>query len=145
LRYRGKHTKKNTDRTNTGQDVKSDLGAKGKSTRANERKKKLGMIVAVVIIIVFAVIGNSLFKIYKLEKERSEKESQLSSLEDKESDLIKELETVESDEYIEQEARWRLGMIRRGEIRYIIRHDGRDAGSDQEKDAHENTGGRLDD
>jgi len=81
-----------------------------------------------VIIAIFAVVLRMGLKVYTLNQEKSAVEESLKALQDKQSKLERELDQVESDEYVEQAARSDLHMIKPGETLFIINEN--DAATD---------------
>ena len=104
--------------------AKTEKRAKAEEKNASARKKvqrsRRRLIYAAIIFIIIAAVSVSAFKIISLlhEKSRLEKErDRLTSLKER---LEQELESVNSPEYIEQQARSHLRLIKPGEILYIL-------------------------
>ena len=62
----------------------------------------------------------SVQRMVALTQERARVQAQLDELEKRRSELENELLMVNSDEYVEQQARSQLHMIRPGEVLYIV-------------------------
>ncbi|GAB1475935.1 hypothetical protein MASR2M70_07670 [Bacillota bacterium] len=76
---------------------------------------------SLVIILLFAVMGVSLFNVITLRMEKAEAEAKLLSLENEKKALQEELSKAGSKEYIEQQAREQLRMIMPGEVLYVLK------------------------
>jgi cell division protein FtsB len=72
------------------------------------------------MIVVAAVACVSVINIVSVNKQFEEAIADREALEGKKSELLFELENVDSAEYIEQQARTLLKMIRPGEIYYVV-------------------------
>ena len=68
--------------------------------------------------------GISTMNIFSLLEEKRETQAELEALRHKKEALEQELELVESDEYVEQQARSELRMIYDGEVLYVVKDDG---------------------
>ncbi len=87
--------------------------------RARRRWFIFGCVFALVLTV--ALMGKTLMNLIDLSTDKEEREKTLESLERKiEQDEIT-LQQVNSDEYVEQQARDKLRMIKDGETMYVIR------------------------
>lgn len=87
--------------------------------RSRRRWFIFGCVFALVLTV--ALMGKTLMNLIDLSTEKEEREKTLESLERKiEQDEIT-LQQVNSDEYVEQQARDKLRMIKEGETMYVIR------------------------
>ena len=90
-----------------------------KAKRAKSRKRTM-----LVLFLVVAVAGTftvrSIQRMVSLTRERAMVQAQLEELEKRRSELENELLMVNSDEYVEQQARSQLHMIKPGEVLYIV-------------------------
>ena len=110
---------------------KKRLEAGKKNSRANGvvRKRRAvraitRILLVVTICVVIGLLSKSIYNIFALQTEKKEKEAELEALQNqilKDEDI---LEQVNSDEYVEQQARSELKMIKEGEVLYIVRDDG---------------------
>ena len=98
---------------------------KRKLTPAQQKKRAVrrwfifGCIMALALTV--ALMGKTIMNLINLSVDRDEREATLKSLEQKiEQDEIT-LKQVNSDEYVEQQARDKLRMIKEGETMYVIR------------------------
>ena len=104
--------KKLEDRTK----VKDDpVRAKRTKTR---RRAVLVLVLAVIVMGAFT--ARAVQKMVSLTRERAMVQAQLDELEKRRSELENELLMVNSDEYVEQQARSQLHMIKPGEVLYIV-------------------------
>ena len=88
---------------------------------AGAKKMRNAFIAAVaVLLIVAALLGSSLMRISDLKKEKDSAQAQLDALTRKIGEMEYELTRVTSDEYIEQQARMKLRMIKPDEVLYVI-------------------------
>jgi len=78
---------------------------------------------AVIIIVVMTVIGFSVFNIFSVNSQLAEVMAERESLLLEKQKLEYELENVDNAEYIEQQARTLLRMIKPGEIYFVLPED----------------------
>lgn len=96
-----------------------EMNAPAKARRARSRRRTmLVLFIAVAVVGVFT--ARSVQKMISLTQERSRVQAQLDELEKRRSELENELLMVNSDEYVEQQARSQLHMIKPGEVLYIV-------------------------
>lgn len=95
--------------------------------QGTEKKKKKAKIVntkrfifSVIIVIIIASVLVSVINIVKLTIQRNELQAQNAQLIKLKEDLTSELEYINSAEYIEQQARKELKMIKENELLFII-------------------------
>lgn len=81
-------------------------------------RRKFAVILGIIIVM---LIGSwYVFKIYSLNKEYQETLAEKKNLEAEKQRLEEELENINTPEYIEQQARQQLKMIKPGEVMYIL-------------------------
>ena len=97
--------------------VKVTNPARQKRAR-NRRRTVLVLVLFVAVAAGFAM--RAVQKMISLSQERVQVQAQLDALEKRRSELENELLQVNSDEYVEQQARSQLHMIRPGEVLYIV-------------------------
>ena len=92
-----------------------------KSTRKKKKKLNMGRLV-LSLIVLFLLIGCALSikKIVTLHIEKSHLEKTQKELEQKKDDLTAELKNVNELDYIEEQARKQLKMIKPGEVLYVL-------------------------
>ena len=100
------------------------------------RKKKIRLnkgriLLTVIVIMLIAVVGISVKTVFDLRAEQKNLENENQNLQQQQEALRAELENVNDLEYIEEQARIQLRMIKPGEILYIL---------DQEKNAKDKDG-----
>lgn len=93
---------------------------KERRRRINRNRRIVLAIIAIIIIGFLGLVGNNILALNRLKQEKAEKEKELEKLRYQQEALTEELEQVNSDEYIEQQARSDLHMIRPGETLYIF-------------------------
>lgn len=92
--------------------------------RAAARRRRMVVAVFVLVgIFVVATVGKSVVSLIELEREKAETEKKLSQLQYRLGTLEEELQQVNTDEYVEQQARSELKMVKPGEILYLITGD----------------------
>ncbi|MDY2959861.1 MAG: cell division protein FtsL [Hornefia sp.] len=97
--------------------------------RERRRKKKkirlnIGrLIVVAIVVILVGVTSFSVKKIVNLKMEQNQLKSEQTSLKEKKEKLEDELKHIDSESYIEEQARKQLNMIKPGEILYMIEKD----------------------
>ena len=90
-----------------------------RARRAKSRRKTvLALILVLAVTAAFTV--RAVQKMVSLTQERARVQAQLDELEKRRSELENELLMVNSDEYVEQQARSQLHMIKPGEVLYIV-------------------------
>ena len=88
---------------------------------AKKRKINISRLVASTVIIIFIVsVGVSTIKLLQLKGERDKLAEKNAELEKTKEDLTAELEHIDSAEYIEQQARKTLRLIKENEILFIL-------------------------
>ena len=88
---------------------------------ARARRRSRLFFAAVIVVVIAAVfVGRTIIDLLRLQREKQEAEARLEELQIKIELLESELEKVTSDEYIEQQARTHLKMIRPDETLYIV-------------------------
>ena len=89
--------------------------------KKNRQIKKLQNIVFACFFcfaIVFSISIYSFIKLGSVRRESASYNSQLEQLQNQKNKLENEVENMKTDEYIEEQARENLGMIKDGEIKY---------------------------
>lgn len=87
------------------------------------KKARRRVIYMMTIIIILAIIGASIFNIISLKLTQARIEKEQDELSQQKARLENQLEKINSPEYIEQQARQQLRMIRPGEILYVLPED----------------------
>jgi len=108
---------------------KAEYEAKINKERQGEEKtsqwskglKKYITIFSVVLVLLLVIFGNLLVKLARLSESRQEAMDKLEQLQTKVEELEDTLELVTSPEYIEQQAREQLHMIKEGEVLYVVK------------------------
>lgn len=90
------------------------------SSRKKARKNRRRLIYFAIFLVFLAVIGVLAYRIFALTQEKARLETEQERLLMTKDRLEKELESVNSPEYIEQQARSHLRLIRPGETLYIL-------------------------
>lgn len=100
-------------------------------SREQKRKKKLKIVnmkrfvASVIIVILIACVGMSGINIIKLTSQRNRLQEQNAELVKLKEDLTAEIEFINSAEYIEQQARKDLKMIKENELLFIVSDEDR--------------------
>ena len=87
--------------------------------KKKQHHRRLGLY-ALVIIVLLAVVGLLAHNAIQLKVEESQLKSKINELEKKKAELKEEKKAVSDPDYIEQQARKQLKMIKPGEILYIL-------------------------
>ena len=90
-----------------------------RAKRAKSRRKTV-LALVLVLAVAAAFTVRAVQKMVALTQERARVQAQLDELEKRRSELENELLMVNSDEYVEQQARSQLHMIKPGEVLYIV-------------------------
>ena len=112
------------------------------STAGTVRKKKRvklnqgRLILTVIVVILIAVVGMSIKNVFDLRAEQKSLQEENQNLLQQQEALEAELENVNDLEYIEEQARIQLRMIKPGEILFVIdkEQDKDDSNGNDEKD-----------
>ena len=96
--------------------IEKEKPSKRKRIKLN-RKRNFYSAVAVVVI---AVIGVSVFNVISANSQLEDAMAERARLESIKEKLTYDLDNVDSEEYIEQQARTMLKMIKPGEIYYVV-------------------------
>ena len=91
----------------------------GKAKRAKSRRRTM-LLLFVLVAVAGLFTVRSVQRMVALTQERAQVQAQLDELEKRRSELENELLMVNSDEYVEQQARSQLHMIKPGEVLYIV-------------------------
>ena len=90
----------------------------------NGRKKKrvnvVRLVLALIVVVLVGVGAVSVKTIIGLHLEKSELEKENAMLEQEKSDLQAELKSIDDLEYIEEQARKQLRMIKPGEVLFVL-------------------------
>ena len=133
--FTSKAISKNQQARKEKRDKAAELSAAKKERRriiTRNRRIALCVIVLAVGIVVYMVARN-VVQVTSLKAEKAQLEKELSQLNDKKDALEDELEQVHTDEYVEQQARSSLKMIKPGEILYLIKHGAEEKGSSEKQ------------
>lgn len=103
--------KQNKDRKNASGELSE--------RKANKRNRKR-LIYFCVVLGIMLVIGASIFNVYSLHKEYKDIAAQNKALREQKQDIAEELGNVNNPEYIEQQAREQLRMVKPGEVLYVL-------------------------
>ena len=108
----------------------------GKTDKRGKKKNKIAnakrLIAGVIILIFITSIVVSAVKILKLKSERDKLLETNNRLTELKEDLTAEMDQIDSAEYIEQQARKELKMIKSGEILFLV-SDEQGEGNDEAK------------
>ena len=99
---------------------------KNREQRRKKKKMHLNMsrlLFRVVIVVLVCVTALSIRKIVLLKIEQSELKEQQKVLKEKRTKLKNELKNIDDKNYIEEQARKQLNMVKPGEILYMIEKD----------------------
>lgn len=108
------------------------------STAGTVRKKKRvklnqgRLILTVIVVILIAVVGMSIKNVFDLRAEQKNLQEENQNLLQQQDALKAELDNVNDLEYIEEQARIQLRMIKPGEILFVL-------DKEQDKDNHDGT------
>lgn len=100
--------------------------------KRRNRRRLVILAIFIVLCVVIGLVGKSVVNLVQLESEKKAREAELEALQQEIEKDEATLKQVNSDEYIEQQARSELRMIKEGEILYIINSDGSKTQVDEE-------------
>ena len=95
--------------------------------------------VACIIVVILAIFGLLLHNVISLKMEQHELQVKKEQLEQKKKELQEEKKAVSDNDYIEEQARKQLKMIKPGEILYVLPDDD-DKSNDPKKDGDSDSG-----
>ena len=111
--------------------------------RAEERRRNrirrlnhIRIAIFVVVVVLFVVVTMSIKNVFDLTLEQHELKKQNEDLKEQKAALEKEFENINDKNYIEEQAREQLNMVKPGEIVYIIEEE--DQGKDKDKEKEKN-------
>lgn len=128
-------SQRRAERYSTGERRKQDKPVSDvtEETKNSGRKKKKIKIVnmrrfvgSVIVVILIACVGMSAINIIKLTHQRNELQERNAELIKIKEDLVAEAEYINSAEYIEQQARKELKLIKENELLFIISEEDKD-------------------
>ena len=102
-------------------DQERNSARKEKRRRQARARSMVLIAIIVALLAMVALLGKNIFTLWDLRAEKAAAEAELESLQNQKGALEEELEQVNSDEYIEQQARSDLKMIKPGEILYLFK------------------------
>ncbi|WP_027399449.1 FtsB family cell division protein [Anaerovorax odorimutans] len=91
-----------------------------KTGRAAVKTARKRLIYTVIFILIITVVGMSAYSLISLRMNEAQLKAENKKLNKEKDKLEYELSQIDSDEYIEQQARQMLRMIKPGEILYVI-------------------------
>lgn len=107
-----------------GEALQPGLQEAGHAPKKKKIKINRGrLILTVIVLVLIAVVGMSVKNIFDLRAEQEELKEQKKDLLQEEQSLKEELKNVNDLDYIEEQARIQLRMIKPGEILYITDDD----------------------
>ena len=114
------------EQSSTQKDLEEFREERRKSTKKKKRIRinRVRIVVTVIVVVLIAVVGMSLKNVFDLRAEQKalhEKNKQLGS---EKASLKEELKNVNDYDYIEEQARIQLKLIRPGEILYVLDDEG---------------------
>lgn len=90
------------------------------SGRRTAKKIKRRLFAAVIFVVVIAIAAYSVYNVFSLRAKRAKAQEYYAELKKEKKDLERELDLVDSDEYIEEKAREELHMMLPGEMIYVL-------------------------
>lgn len=115
----------------------ADLKEKEKQRRKRKARESRGkkIIVAVVLLFIFVFTGSQLYSAYKINSDYKKVLLENKNLKEEKKSLEEELRHVNEPEYVEQQARDQLKMIKPGEVMYILPEEHKAQDLKEEKDS----------
>lgn len=121
-----------------GDDVEiSHVSEASVKRRKKKNRRRLG-IYLLAIAIIAGIFGFLAHNIISLKMEQSKLEAKKEKLEEKKKELKEEKKAVNDSEYIEEQARQQLKMIKPGETLYLLPKDAKDKNSKKTKKNKQN-------
>lgn len=88
--------------------------------KRRQQRRRVILVMSLIVLIAVGLTVRGIFRLAALNIEKAETAKELQALEQQMGELQNELTQVNSDEYVEQQARIQLHMIRPGEILYVV-------------------------
>lgn len=86
----------------------------------------------VIVVVLIAVVGVSIKNVFDLRAEQDELRAKNKQLASEKASLKEELKNVNDYDYIEEQARIQLKLIRPGEILYVLDDEGTDTNGEDD-------------
>lgn len=114
------------ERNNTQNNLEEFREERRKSTKKKKRIRinKVRIVVTVIVVVLIAVVGVSIKNVFDLRAEQDELRAKNKQLASEKASLKDELKNVNDYDYIEEQARIQLKLIRPGEILYVLDDEG---------------------
>lgn len=122
------------ERNNTQNNLEEFREERRKSTNKKKRIRinKVRIVVTVIVVVLIAVVGVSIKNVFDLRAEQDELRAKNKQLASEKASLKEELKNVNDYDYIEEQARIQLKLIRPGEILYVLDDEGTDTNGEDD-------------
>lgn len=116
------------EQSNTQRDLEEFREERKKSTKKKKRIRinKLRIVLTVIVVVLIAVVSVSVKNIFDLRAEQAALRVKYKQLVLEKDSLRQELKNVNDYDYIEEQARIQLRLIKPGEILYVLDNEGID-------------------
>ncbi len=105
--------------------VVTAMKAAPKKRRFNLMKSRLPILILTIVLLYISIcLGSQVTRLWAMQASLDEVESQVIKLKEKNEELWDRLTVLESEGYIEDAARERLGLIKPGETRIVTVYEG---------------------
>lgn len=88
--------------------------------KRRQQRRRVILVMILMVLVAGGLAVRGLYRMVALNMEKAETAKELAALEQQLGELQNELTQVNSDEYVEQQARIQLHMIRPGEVLYVV-------------------------
>ncbi len=97
---------------------------KGRASLRHHRTSRWGIAVLIIagLVVGVAAFGTSTLEVYRLEREAAELDRTKHQLQEQNAILHEEIKLLHTPDYIEKIAREQLGLVRPGEVAFLIVH-----------------------
>lgn len=112
--------------------------------RRRRQRRRRRTVYIVVIVVLLAITAWMARSVVELKMEQKELEAKQAQLEQKKKDLQEKKKTMNDNDYIEEQARQQLKMIKPGEILYVVPDEGGAGEAGGDTDGAEGTEGSAD-
>jgi len=96
------------------------LKERSKRQKKRIRVNKLRMLLVIIVIVLIAAMGVSIKNVIDLRSEQAQLKNTNATLKERKTQLETELKNVNNKNYIEEQARIQLKLIKPGEVLYIL-------------------------
>lgn len=115
-----KRRKKRQEEKDRQEEIRATTTPEARSKKRRKKVTTKRILIFVIVVAILAFFAGTAVQVVKLHMERNDVEKERDAKKAEKNRLEKELTRINDPEYIEEQARDRLRMIRQGEILYVF-------------------------